>query len=464
MPQLGSEQAPLRVAVVGSGPAGFYTIHALFNRKELNVRVDMFERLVAPFGLVRHGVAPDHPKMKSVTAAYHKLATAPAFRFFGGVEYGRDVTLDDLRRHYHQIVFCTGAQTDRRLGIAGEDLAGSHPATEFVAWYNGHPDFRDLEFNLDAECAVVIGVGNVAVDVARILCRTRDELATTDIADHALEALSKSRVREVYLVGRRGPVQAAFTNTEVKELGALVGANVATLPEEMELDPISREALESDRTAQKKVEILRGFAEPPASPKDKQLTLRFLASPVEIVGNAEGEVSAIRLVRNELYQSDDGAVRSRATDAHETLDTGLVFRSVGYRGVPLPELPFRDDWGVLPNEQGCIVDTETREPLLGLYCAGWIKRGPSGVIGTNKKDAFETVTGMLEDLQNGRLLEPEFPQLESIEALLRSRNAEFVSYEEWETLDALEVEQGASQGRPRVKFTRHDDFDRALGR
>src|SRR6059058_2087684 len=302
----------------------------------------MFDRLPTPYGLVRLGVAPDHQKIKSVTAAFDKVAAHARFRFFGGVEFGKDLTVDDLRAHYHQIVYATGAQTDRRMGIPGEDLRGSHPATEFVAWYNGHPDYTDSEFDLSVERAVVVGVGNVAVDVARILCRTREELAATDIADYALEALSRSRIREVYLLGRRGPAQAAFTNPEIKELGELAGADIKVRPEEVELDPLSRAAVakSQDRATTKKVEILQSFAHKPPTGKPRLLTIRFLVSPVELIGNAAGEVTAIKLVHNELTETPTGTLQPRATDRFETLPVGLVFRSVGYRGVALPGVPF----------------------------------------------------------------------------------------------------------------------------
>src|SRR5439155_140302 len=265
----GTPDAPLRVAIIGAGPTGYYAADHLLRQDRVTVEVDMFDRLPTPYGLVRLGVAPDHQKIKSVTAAFDKVAAHPRFRFFGGVEFGKDLTLADLRAHYHQILYCTGAQTDRRMGIPGEDLRGSHPATEFVAWYNGHPDYTDAEFDLSVERAVVVGVGNVAVDVARILCRTREELAATDIADYALEALSRSRIREVYLLGRRGPAQAAFTNPEIKELGELAGADIKVRPEEVELDPLSRAAVakSQDRATTRTVELLQGCSIPtPSSP------------------------------------------------------------------------------------------------------------------------------------------------------------------------------------------------------
>jgi ferredoxin--NADP+ reductase len=461
----GTAERPLRVAVVGAGPAGFYVAEHLLRRPDLAVAVDMFDRLPTPYGLVRAGVAPDHQKIKAVTAAFDKIAAQPSFRFFGGVELGKDVSVADLRSHYDQIVYTTGAQTDRRMGIPGEDLPGSHPATEFVAWYNGHPDYRDLQFDLSQERAAVVGVGNVAVDVARVLCRTPEELAKTDIADHALEALRHSRVREVYLLGRRGAAQAAFTNPEIKELGELEAADIAVVPGEVELDPLSREALDKsgDRASAKKVEILQSYARRPPAGKPRRLTLRFLVSPVALLDRGTGAVRGIRLVKNRLTASATGALQAQPTDQFEELPVGLVFRSVGYRGVPLPGVPFDDKWGVVLNEKGRVLDPDTKQPLPGEYTAGWIKRGPTGVIGTNKPDAAETVGAMLEDAAAGRTLEPAEPEPAAVERLVRQRQPQYVSYPDWLRLDALEVERGRASGRPRVKFTRVDEMLDALG-
>ena len=457
---------PLRVAIIGAGPTGFYVADHLLRKPGVTVEVDMFDRLPTPYGLVRLGVAPDHQKIKFVTNAFDKVAACPGFRFFGGVDFGKHVTLADLKTHYHQIVYCTGAQTDRRMGIPGEDLAGSHPATEFVAWYNGHPDYRDCVFDLSQESVAVVGVGNVAVDVVRILCRTPEELATTDIADYALEALKKSRVKEVYLLGRRGPAQAAFTNPEIRELGELPDADISADPAEVELDPLSRAAVErsQDRATAKKVEILREYAQRPAVGRSRRLVLRFLVSPVELIGDDAGRVAAMRLVRNELYATSTGALQPRATDRFETIPVGLVFRSVGYRGVPLASVPFNESWGVILNDKGRVLDPGTKRPLVGEYTAGWIKRGPTGVIGTNKPDAAETVECMFEDLALGAVLEPAHPEAAAADALVRQRQPSFVSYADWLKLDAIEVAQGRAQGRPRVKLTSVEEMLAALGR
>jgi len=462
-PGTGTPERPLRVAIVGAGPTGFYTADHLLRNVQVVVEVDLFDRLPTPYGLVRLGVAPDHQKIKFVTNAFDKVAANPRFRFYGGVEFGKDVTLTDLKTHYHQIVYCTGAQTDRRMGIPGEDLSGSHPATEFVAWYNGHPDYRDCTFDLTQERVAVVGVGNVAVDVVRILCRTAEELAKTDIADYALDALRKSRVKEVYLLGRRGPAQAAFTNPEVKELGELADADVTARPEEVELDPLSRAAVErsQDRATQKKVEILKEYARREPTGKSRRLTLRFMVSPVELIGDGAGGVAALRLVRNVLYATSTGALQPRATDH---LPAGLVFRSVGYRGVPVPGVPFNDSWGVILNDKGRVLDPDTKQPIVGEYTAGWIKRGPTGVIGTNKPDAAETVECMFEDLARGAVLEPTRPETAAAETLVRQRQPNFFSYADWLKLDAIEVSRGRAQGRPRLKLTHINEMLSALGR
>jgi ferredoxin--NADP+ reductase len=462
----GTDEEPLRVAVVGAGPTGYYAADHLFRQQSAVVAVDLFDRLPTPYGLVRAGVAPDHQKIKSVTAAFDKVAAHPRFRFYGGVEFGADVRVEDLRRHYHQILYSTGAQTDRRMGIPGEDLRGSHAATEFVAWYNGHPDYRDRQFDLSQERAAVVGVGNVAIDVARILCRSPEELATTDIADYALDALRKSRVKEVYLLGRRGPAQAAFTNPEIKELGELADADVTALPAEVELDELSRAALERspDRATQKKVEILRDYARRSPTGRSRRLILRFLVSPVELRGGDAGEVVAMRLVHNTLRATATGALQAAPTEQFEELPVGLVFRSVGYRGLPLPDVPFNDSWGVILNERGRVLDPETRQPRVGEYTAGWIKRGPTGVIGTNKPDAAETVACMLEDLAQDRLLQPAEPDPAAAERLVRARRPGYFSYADWLRLDAREVARGRAAGRPRLKFTSVEEMRAALER
>ncbi len=465
MSRLGTAQNPVRAAIVGSGPSGFYAAEALL-RSEPVVLVDMFERLPSPFGLVRSGVAPDHPKLKQPIRVYQQIAASPQFRFLGNVTVGRDITVPELKGCYHVVVYACGAETDRKLGIPGAHLVGSHAATEFVGWYNGHPDYRHLQFDLTPERAAVVGIGNVAIDVARILCRTVDELRTTDIADYALEALSKSHVKEVYLLGRRGPAQAAFTPPEIKEVGEMADADVVVLPEEAQLDPLSQAAVASasDRSVLKNVEILQGYAVRKPTGKSRRLTVRFLVSPVELIGDAAGRVVKMRLVKNRLVASETGSLSAKATDQLEELPVGLVFRSVGYRGVPLPDVPFHEKWGVILNEKGRVIDPESKQPFVGQYTAGWIKRGPSGVIGTNKPDAVETVNCMLEDLAQDKLLQPSQPQSRCVEDLVRARQPQFFTFADWLKLDEMEVARGQAQGRPRVKFTSVEEMLAALGR
>jgi len=451
---------PLRVAIIGAGPSGFYAAEHL-QKQDRDIAIDLFDRLPTPFGLVRGGVAPDHPKIKSVTRVYDKIAARPGFRFFGNVEFGRDLTLDDLQRHYHAIIFACGAPTDRALGIPGEELAGSRTATEFVGWYNGHPDFRDLTFDLGQESVVVVGVGNVAMDVARILCRTPEELAATDIASHALEALSTSRVKTVHVLGRRGPAQAAFTNPEIKELGEMTAADIVVDPAELELDEASRAmvAAGDDRTPQKNLDTLAAFAARAPGTKPQKIVMRFCVSPVALEG--DGRVERVRIVKNRLEPDGRGGVRPVATGEEEVIPAGLVFRSVGYRGVALPGVPFDERGCVIPNEAGR-VRTADGAALPGVYAAGWIKRGPSGVIGTNKPDAVETVEQLLADHEAGALPTPPMPDAEAIVALLRSRGVGIVTYADWQRLDAVELAEGAKVGRPRIKLTRVKEMLDAL--
>ena len=463
---LGTEENPLRVAIVGSGPAGFYAAGQLLGKKAQHVAdVDVFDRLPTPWGLVRAGVAPDHPNIKAVSRMYEKTAGHERFRFFGNVEIGRDLTSAELRRHYHAVIYAIGAQSDRRMGIPGEDLPGSWAATDFVAWYNAHPDHHHLEFDLgSSERAVVIGNGNVAIDCARMLALTHDELAATDVADHALEALRDSGVREIVILGRRGPVQAAFTNPELLELGEMVDADVLVDPGDIALDPVSQAFLEdvADITHRKNVEILSKYAQREPSEKGRRIVLRFLRSPVEIVGDER--VEGIVVERNELVSDDDGNLRARPTGERETIECGLVLRSIGYRGVELPGVPFDERRAVIPNDGGRVIDPESGEPRSGEYVTGWIKRGPSGVIGTNKKDAAETVAMLVADLGAGALPAPEVADLEAIDELLRERGVDPVTQAGWEAIDRHERETGEPHGRPRVKLAHLEKLlDRARG-
>ena len=453
----GTPESPLRVAIVGSGPAGFYAAEALL-RGDAAVEVDMLDRLPTPFGLVRGGVAPDHPKIKSVIRVYEKTAARSGYRFYGNVELGRDLSAAELAERYHAVMYAYGSETDRQLGIPGEDLPGSGPATAFVGWYNAHPDYADLSFDLSCERAVVIGNGNVAADVTRMLALSGDELRSTDTADHAIEGLAGNRIREIVVLGRRGPVQAAFTNPELRELGEMAEADIHVDPAELELDALSREFLESeaDITARKNVEILEKFAAKEPEGKPKRIVLRFLTSPIEIQG--DGRVERIVVGRNELHKDDAGAIRPRDTGEREVIEAGLVLRSIGYKGIATEGVPYDERRGVIPNEGGRVIDPETGQPLAGQYAVGWIKRGPSGVIGTNKKDAQETVEHLFEDLEAGRMPEPPGADGAAIEELLRERRPDFVSFDGWQAIDIAERERGKPHGRPRVKFCRIDEM------
>jgi ferredoxin/flavodoxin---NADP+ reductase len=456
---IGTEDNPLRVAIVGSGPAGFYMAEHVLKHERTHAEVDMFDRLPTPYGLVRFGVAPDHPKIKSVIRVYEKTAARPEFRFFGNVEVGTDITVEELQQRYHAVVFAYGTATDRQLGISGEDLPGSHPATEFVNWYNAHPDFADREFDLSCERVVVIGNGNVAADVARMLALTEDELRETDTADHAIEAFAGSGVKEILVLGRRGPAQAAFTNPEVRELGEMANADIDIDAAEMELDELSREWLESDDadpTNRRNVEIFTDFSQREPEGKPQKIALRFLRSPVEIQG--DGRVERIVVGRNELQRDDSGRIRAVDTGERETIECGLVLRSIGYKGIPIEGIPFDQGRGLIHNELGRVHDGEGNQ-VAGLYAVGWIKRGPSGVIGTNKKDAQETVDELFADLEAGKVPEAELAgDRSSIETLLTERVPDHVTFEGWQAIDATEVEAGKPHGRPRVKLCKVDEL------
>ncbi|HXF61168.1 MAG TPA: FAD-dependent oxidoreductase [Caldilineaceae bacterium] len=458
--QLGSAERPLRIAIIGAGPSGFYAAGALLQQTQVHVQIDMFDRLPTPFGLVRYGVAPDHQKIKSVTKVYERTAADPRFRFFGNIDFGADLTHADLRRFYDQIIYAVGAQSDRKLNIPGEDLQGSLSATEFVAWYNGHPDFADLEVDLSHPNAVVVGVGNVAMDVARILAKTVDELKQTDIADHALEVLAKSKVKDIYVLSRRGPAQVKFTSPEIKEFGELADAEPVVDAAELELDPLSAKEIENDSGAQKNLEILREYAARPLTGKSRRVHFRFLVSPVELIGDDRGRVEAVRIERNTLRPNPDGSLSAQGLGEFFTLPAGLVLRSVGYKGIPLEDVPYDTRTGTIPNIEGRVLDPATGAPKPGEYVVGWAKRGPTGIIGTNKPDAVETVQRMLADLPT--LTPAPEPDPAAIDALLEERRLTFITIEGWRILDQLEVANGEKLGRPRVKFIRIQDMLQAL--
>ena len=440
----------MRAAVIGAGPSGFYTTGMLLTA---GFSVDLYDVLPTPFGLVRAGVAPDHPKIKAVTRVFEKLARHPEFRFFGGVELGVHVKREELRERYHAVVYAMGTSDDNRLGIPGEDLLGSHAATQFVAWYNGHPHHTDHEYDLSGKHAVVIGNGNVAIDVARMLVLTPEELRATDTADHAIDVLEHSRLEEITILGRRGPVQAAFTNPELRELGELTRADVVVDPEDMELDDPSAAVLaEADGTTTRNVEIMRDYAARPLHGHPQRVALRFLRSPVALLG--EGRVEAVRVAINRIEAAADGRLQAVPTGEHEELPADLVIRSIGYRGVEIAGIPFDPRRGLIRNLGGRVVDAADVLQL-GEYAVGWIKRGPSGVIGTNKKDAADTVARLLEDHEAGELPEP---LVAPTEAWVHERAPHAVSWEGWTKIDAHETGRGSPLGRPRVKLVQTDEL------
>jgi ferredoxin--NADP+ reductase len=448
--------------VIGAGPSGFYAAAALLKGQGHTVTVDMFDRLVAPHGLVRYGVAPDHQNIKAVAKTYDRTAAEGGFRYFGNVEFGKHLTHEELRKHYDVIVYATGAQSDRRLGIPGEDLPNSLSATEFVAWYNGHPDFVGLQPDLDVEAAIVVGVGNVAMDVARILAKSVDELKGTDITPYALEALSKSNIKDIYVVARRGPAQVKFTNAEVREFGHLELADPLVLDAELRLDRASSASIEGDTGMQKNLDYLRAYAEIGSTGKPRRVHFRFLLSPVEIIGE-DGRIVAVKMEKNQLRAVAGGDIAATGTGHYETIPAGMILRSVGYKGSPLPGVPFDTRKGTIPNELGRVIDPAADRIVRGEYVVGWAKRGPTGVIGTNKPDAIESVNSLFEDLQKGKLHGCEDPRPDAVVELLRDRGVRYVSADEWRAIDAAEVAAGKAQGKPRLKFVAAEEMIGVLG-
>jgi ferredoxin--NADP+ reductase len=451
MASIGTPGRPLRIAIIGAGPAGLYAADALLKQPGLVLTIDVLNRFPTPFGLVRDGVAPDHQSMKSVVRVFDRILADPRVRYFGNVTFGVDVHHRDVRRLYDQVVYAVGAQADRRMSIQGEDLPNSVPAASFVGWYNGHPDYRDLPVDLSCERAVVVGNGNVAMDTTRILTLSPDKLSATDIADHALAKLRASRIREVVVLGRRGPAQASFTTPEIKELGKLDGVDVVVDPRSLELDPASRAEAEEDRTATANLRYLHEFAARPEHAAPRRVSLRFLASPVEIVP-ADGRTARLRIERNELVVDANGGIRSRGTGEQEVIEAGLVLRSIGYRTVPLEGVPFDHATSTISNIAGQVVHPNSGETVPGEYVVGWAKRGPTGLIGNNRTDSASTVERMVADLPslNGSAGDHDPSR---VERFLRDRGIDYVTYRDWKILDRHEVGRGEDQGRPRVKVT-----------
>lgn len=456
--ELGTADKPLRVAIVGAGPSGFYAAEALI-KSDAEVRVDVIERLPAPFGLVRNGVAPDHPKLKQAIEVYRKIAESPEFNYLGNVTVGRDVSPDELRQTHHAVVYTCGAETDRSLGIEGEDLPGSHTATEFVGWYNGHPDYRDREFDLSGKTAVIIGQGNVAIDVARILAKSVDDLKHTDIAGHALDALAQSRIENIYVVGRRGPAQAKFTTKELREFADLANCRAFIEPSELEINEASAAEIADKKgvVGKKNLELFRRFSETEDQGKPRTCRFTFLKSPVRLEG--DGRLERVIFEENEL-RGEPFAQSARGTGKTFAFDCDVLFRSIGYRGVAIPGVPFHEKWGVFPNAAGRVTDGEGGDVVPGVYTAGWIKRGPSGIIGTNRACAVETVKSLLDDLGN---LDGERGGAESLRKLLDERGVRYINYSQWEKIDSAEVTRGEPKGKPREKYTRVDEMLEAAG-
>lgn len=436
---LGVERA-LRVAIVGSGPSGFYAAEALL-KSDLKVEAHLFERLPVPFGLVRFGVAPDHGKIRKVVSKYNKVAADERVRFWGNVRIGVDLSVKELATYFDAVIYAYGSESDRALGIEGEDKGRSYTATDFSAWYNGHPDYEGYKFDLSHESVAVVGQGNVALDVARILVKDVEELAGTDISRGALEALRASQVKTVYCIGRRGPAQAAFTTKEIQELDKTTGVDLIVDRADLELGmACAMEAEMTDRPGVgKNLEVLLDVARRGETGAEKKVVMRFFQSPVELIGGAD--VEGVKLVKNRL-EGGPCEQRAVATDEVETLEVGAVFRSVGYRGMPIKGVPFDHKRGVIPNEGGRV--------KVGVYAAGWIKRGPSGLIGTNKKDSEATVQKLLEDV--GQLTPAAIVDDEKLVGLLKERGVRVVRFADWEKIDKAEVSRGAKVGKPRDNF------------
>ncbi|MFI7194011.1 FAD-dependent oxidoreductase [Nocardia nova] len=443
-----SATGAIRVAVIGTGPAACYAVEELLNTHGVQVGVSVFERLPVPGGLVRYGVAPDHPSTKEIAEVFERTICRGGVRVFLNTRVGEHITHDELMSHHDAVIYAVGASEDRRLAIPGESLPGSHSATDFVAWYNGHPDFAGMKFDFSSERAVVIGNGNVGLDVARVLVSDVSRLARTDIADHAIEALATSKIKEVIVVGRRGPAHAAFTVPELAALGHLPQTNVTA-------DPVDSEsAADSKAAAGMKQRIIADYAARSVVIGDRTIRLRFFRTPVEILGTSS--VEGIRMARTQLLSGSDSRTEV-FPDSVEDWECGLALRSIGYRARALAGLPFDGDRGVVPNDGGRVIDAGTGSPIPGVYVAGWVKRGPSGLIGTNRLCARETVRHLLEDLEAGRLVKPTRDTAE-LEALIEQRQPDRIDIGGWRSIKAHEVEAGRKAGRPRVKLVRVEDM------
>ncbi|MEK7388086.1 MAG: FAD-dependent oxidoreductase [Elusimicrobiota bacterium] len=460
MNNLGTPQRPLSVAIIGAGPSGFYAAEALLKAPDLNVRINLFDRLPTPYGLVRGGVAPDHQKIKSVVAVYERIAKDPRLNFFGAVKLGRDITAEELSARHDAVIYAVGCESDRRMEIPGEDLAGSHSATDFVGWYNGHPDYRELKFDLSCAAVAVVGIGNVAMDVARVLSCEVDDLAKTDAAGYAVSALRASKVKTVWLLGRRGPAEAAYSPVEITELGELPGCDLVVDPKEAALDEVSKKEL-GDPAVKKKVDYVQAHALKGEGSKSRKIRARYRVSPVELIGT-NGRVTSMRIEKNKLIGDDKGRVKCVGIGEFETIQVGMVLRSVGYRGIPIPGVPFDEKSGHIPNENGRVLPAPGQPAIPGQFVVGWAKRGPSGLIGTNRADSVLTVQSLLEDLKAGRLPAASDPSPDATQRLLAGKKIRALSFADWQALDALEKANGAKANKIREKFTRIEDMLAAL--
>lgn len=442
---------PLRVAIVGAGPSGLYAAGHLLRQHERKVEVDVFERLPTPWGLVRAGVAPDHPEKKGVTRVFELTACLPGFRLFGNVEIGRHLQPAQLHAWYDAVIYAYGASGSRPAGLPGESLPGCSAATDFVGWYNGHPDFADRRYDFSAERAIVVGNGNVSLDVARMLCLPNDELGRTDIADHALRALAGSRIREVVVIGRRSALHAAFNNPELSELGDLHGVDVVVAAEDLPTEEQMALA-RPDWETRRKIETLRQFSQRPRR-HPRSIHLRFLATPVEATGS--DRVSGLKLERNHLTAAG-GELTVTPGGEFETLSAGLVLFAIGFKGKPLADLPFDPKAGIVPNQDGRVMG------LTNTYVTGWIARGPSGIIGSNKRCAGQAVRALLDDVDARPKPFRELPNRHELARRIAASGAEIVDFGDWQEIDDCERDGGQRQGRPRLKMTGIDDMLRAV--
>ncbi|GAA4618603.1 FAD-dependent oxidoreductase [Saccharopolyspora hordei] len=441
---------PLRVAIVGAGPAGVYAADVL-TKSETAVEIDLLDRMPAPYGLIRYGVAPDHPRIKGIVSALHRVVEKPEIRFLGHVDYGVDVKLDDLRRHYDAVVFATGATKDRPLDIPGIDLPHSYGAADFVSWYDGHPD-APRDWTLDGEQVAVIGAGNVALDVARVLAKQADDLLRTEIPDNVHRGLADSKVTDVHLFARRGPAQAKFTPLELRELDHQDGVEIIVHPEGFELDEASEEAVRTNNQVKTVVKTLQDWAlRDPKHDTPRRLHLHFLRAPVEVLGTDRVEGFTVEV----MELTGDGGVRG--TGEYETYPVQQVYRAVGYLSSPLAGIPFDHASGTVPNEGGRVLDLDGQH-IPGVYTTGWIKRGPVGLIGHTKGDALETIGNLLADVES--LPEPEEPSSDSVLRLLEERGVECTTWEGWGRLDAHERALGEAQGRERIKVVPREEMVR----